>query len=68
MINLAMDKIPQHKHCSNCGKAFIGEGRYCSTECENEGKKVLRSRKRQLIVLYVLTLVMLTGAVIIMAI
>ena len=63
-----MDKIPQHKHCSNCGKAFIGEGRYCSTECKNEGDKMLKSRKRQLIILYVLTLIMLTVAVIIMAV
>jgi len=62
-----MEKIPQHKHCSSCGKAFIGEGRYCSTECKNEGEKLLRTRKRQLIILYVVTLVMLTVAVMMMA-
>lgn len=63
-----MEKIPQHKHCSSCGKAFIGEGRYCSTECRNEGEKLLKTRKRQLIILYIVTLVMLTVAVMMMAV
>lgn len=63
-----MERIPQHKHCSSCGKAFIGEGRYCSTECRNEGEKLLRTRKRQLIILYIVTLVMLTVAVMMMAV
>jgi hypothetical protein len=26
-------KIPQHHHCRKCGKAFVGEGYYCSEEC-----------------------------------
>ena len=28
-------KIPQHRHCRRCGKAFIGEGPYCSDECRD---------------------------------
>lgn len=63
-----MERIPQHKHCSSCGKAFIGEGRYCSTECRNESEKLLKTRKRQLIILYIVTLVMLTVAVMMMAV
>jgi len=63
-----MEKIPQHKHCSSCSKAFIGEGRYCSTECKNAGEELLKRRKRNLIVLYVLTLMILSVAVIFMAI
>jgi len=62
-----MEKIPQHKHCSQCAKAFIGEGRYCSTDCKNEGEKILKTRKRQLIILYMVTLVILTVAVLVMA-
>ncbi|MFP4171163.1 MAG: DUF2116 family Zn-ribbon domain-containing protein [Methanomassiliicoccales archaeon] len=60
------ERIPQHKHCKECGKAFTGEGRYCSTECKNEGDRTMTARKRQLIILYVLTLAILTVAVIIM--
>jgi predicted nucleic acid-binding Zn ribbon protein len=63
-----MEKIPQHKHCSQCGKAFIGDSRYCSQECKNKGEQTLKSRKKNLVVLYVVTLIILTLAVIIMAI
>jgi predicted nucleic acid-binding Zn ribbon protein len=62
-----MEKIPQHKHCTQCAKAFIGNERYCSTECKKAGEKMLKTRKRQLIILYVVTLVILTVAVLIMA-
>jgi predicted nucleic acid-binding Zn ribbon protein len=63
-----MEKIPQHKHCVECGKAFIGDSRYCSEECKQKGEKRLKARKRNLIVLYVITLIILTLAVAIMAI
>ena len=62
-----MEKIPQHKHCSQCGKAFIGNEKYCSTECKTSGQKMLKTRKRQLLILYVVTLAILTVAVIVMA-
>lgn len=60
------EKIPQHSHCSNCRKAFIGDGKYCSSECKNEGEENLKKRKYNLIILYVLTLVILTVTVIFM--
>jgi predicted nucleic acid-binding Zn ribbon protein len=60
------ERIPQHKHCRQCGKAFIGDGQYCSVECSNQGKDILKKRKRQLIILYVLTMFILAVAVIAM--
>ncbi|MCL2510281.1 MAG: DUF2116 family Zn-ribbon domain-containing protein [Methanomassiliicoccaceae archaeon] len=40
------EKIPQHRHCRNCGKAFTADGDFCSDECKNytgaEAKKKLR--------------------------
>lgn len=27
------EKIPQHRHCRRCGKAFIGEGQFCTDGC-----------------------------------
>lgn len=34
------ERIPQHKHCIYCGKAFIdGNGRYCSDKCKDTKKK-----------------------------
>ena len=62
-----MEKIPQHRHCNECGKAYIGTEKYCSTECMNVGSKRLKTRKRQLLILYLVTLVILTVAVIILA-
>ncbi|HUV24960.1 MAG TPA: DUF2116 family Zn-ribbon domain-containing protein [Methanomassiliicoccales archaeon] len=62
-----MEKIPQHKHCSQCGKAFIGNEKYCSTDCKKGGEKTLKTRKRQLMILYIVTLVILTVAVIFMS-
>lgn len=53
------EKIPQHRHCSKCGKAFIGEERFCSEECKGKSNDNLKKRKRQLIFLYAITLVVL---------
>ncbi|MCJ7517204.1 MAG: DUF2116 family Zn-ribbon domain-containing protein [Methanomassiliicoccales archaeon] len=61
------DRIPQHKHCRQCGKAFIGSEQHCSSECTSESKDILKKRKRQLIILYVLTMLILSVAVITMS-
>lgn len=61
-----VEKIPQHRHCRQCGKAFIGTGQHCSPECEQENKVILKKRKRQLVILYVLTMFILAVAVIAM--
>jgi predicted nucleic acid-binding Zn ribbon protein len=50
------EKIPQHRHCSKCGKAFIGDDRFCSEECETQSNDLLRKRKRQLTLLYAIAL------------
>ncbi len=56
------EKIPQHRHCSKCGKAFIGEERFCTDECKGKSNDILKKRKRQLILLYAVTLVVLVIA------
>ncbi len=53
------EKIPQHRHCSKCGKAHLGEGRFCSEECESVSSDTLRKKKRQLMYLYGATMVVL---------
>jgi predicted nucleic acid-binding Zn ribbon protein len=41
------EKIPQHRHCHNCGKAFVGDGHFCGDECKNsagaEAKKKIKT-------------------------
>jgi len=57
-------KIAQHKHCRSCGKAFVGDGRYCSEGCERGNEETLRKKKRQLLILYAISVIIMIGAVV----
>ena len=47
------ERIPQHKHCVYCGKAYIiGEGRYCSQECKSKKGDELRASRRKLLIIW----------------
>lgn len=61
------EKIPQHGHCSQCGKAFIGEGRFCTEDCSRKSSANLSKRKKQLLLLYVITFIVLVVALIAVA-
>lgn len=56
------DKIPQHGHCQQCGKAYIGDDRFCSDECRGKGTTNIKKRKRQLLLLYAITFAVLIVA------
>lgn len=62
-MNEFTEKIPQHKHCHLCGKAFVGTGQFCSKEClESEGKDVKKKLKKYAIVMgviWVITIVVI---------
>ncbi len=58
------EKIPQHHHCRNCGKAYVGDSGYCSPECEHGSKETLAKKKRQLLLLYVISVIILIAAVV----
>ncbi|MDW5564188.1 MAG: DUF2116 family Zn-ribbon domain-containing protein [Methanomassiliicoccus sp.] len=60
------EKIPQHRHCAKCGKAHLGEGRFCSDECQAASSDNLRSKKRQLLILYGVAMVVLIAALLLM--
>lgn len=55
-------RIAQHRHCRACGKAFVGDGRYCSEECEKGDKETMRRKRRQLLTLYLISVVIMIGA------
>ncbi len=57
-----VDKIPQHSHCAKCGKAFVGEDRFCSDACRQESTNTMKKRKRQLIMLYAVLMIVLVFA------
>lgn len=47
-----VERIPQHRHCMSCGKAFTGVGNYCTDECrDSTGKEMKKKLRRYLIVL-----------------
>ncbi len=61
------EKIPQHSHCRQCGKAYVGEGKYCSDGCKSDATKSLKKRKNQLLFLYIATFIILIIAVLAMS-
>jgi predicted nucleic acid-binding Zn ribbon protein len=58
-------KIAQHRHCRSCGKAFVGEKRYCSDECEKGNQETLKRKKRQLLLLYIVSVIIMVGALLV---
>jgi len=55
-------KIAQHRHCRSCGKAFVGEDRYCSDDCREGNEHTLKRKKRQLLILYIVSVAIMIGA------
>ena len=46
------ERIPQHRHCAGCGKAFVGEGRFCSTSCQAESGREVKGKLRKLMLIW----------------
>ena len=62
-----IERIPQHKHCIYCGKAFVtGEGRYCSQECKSQKTDELRASKRKLLIIWAVAAAIMIVAIIVM--
>jgi len=51
--DIVVERIPQHKHCGECGKAILADERYCSEECRLRHETKVQGRKRQLLMLYI---------------
>ena len=52
MRDIVVERLPQHKHCAECGNAILPGEKYCSDECEEKHTTRVQSRKRQLLLLY----------------
>ncbi len=55
---MAVARIPQHKHCTICGRAIKPREQYCSEECEREWARVSRTKRSLQMVLYISMAVM----------
>lgn len=51
------EKIPQHRHCAVCGRAFVGEGRFCSDACRESSGKEVKGKLRKLMAVWVVIVV-----------
>ncbi len=61
-----VEKIPQHRHCVSCGKAFVGEGRFCSQQCKDTAGDEVKGKLRKLGLIWVaivaITIILVFGA------
>ena len=61
-----VEKIPQQRHCVNCGKAFVGEGRFCSQQCKDTAGDEVKGKLRKLgliwVAIVVITVILVFGA------
>jgi predicted nucleic acid-binding Zn ribbon protein len=46
------ERLLQHKHCLTCGRATSPKKEYCTDDCERERMEMLHKKKRQLLMLY----------------
>ena len=44
------EKIPQHRHCVSCGKAFVGEGKFCSDACRETSSAEVKGKLRKYLI------------------
>ncbi|MDR1954817.1 MAG: DUF2116 family Zn-ribbon domain-containing protein [Candidatus Methanoplasma sp.] len=59
------EKIPQHRHCSNCGKAFVGDGHFCGEECKSSAGAVAKKKIRKLFLAWMVIVGITVAAVVI---
>lgn len=48
-----VERIVQHRHCKECGKVVVREEEFCDDDCETTYKTRLRRKARQLLWIYV---------------
>lgn len=53
MAEPTIEKIPQHHHCENCGKAFVGTGKFCGPECAEYAGSEAKGKLRKLMLIWV---------------
>ena len=62
-----VERIPQHRHCVNCGKAFVGEDRFCSAACKETASDEVKGKLRKYMLIWVaivaVTVVLLFGVI-----
>lgn len=64
-----IERIPQHRHCAVCGRAYVGEDkRYCSANCKENKKEELTKAKRKLYIIWLIAAGLMVAAIAILLI
>lgn len=53
MSEPTVERIPQHRHCEKCGKAFVGDDRFCSEDCRTTASSEVKRQLRKLGLIWV---------------
>ena len=59
-----IERIPQHRHCLNCNKAFVGDGRYCTPECEEGRTTELKKKRNGLLIIWGIAVAIMVVAIV----
>ena len=51
---MPVERIVQHRHCVQCGKAIPPGEKFCSEKCKEEYESLLKRKKMTLIINYLL--------------
>ncbi len=57
------ERIPQHRHCRSCGKAFVGDGEFCGEECKSSAGSVAKKKIRKLFLVWIVIVAVTVAAV-----
>jgi predicted nucleic acid-binding Zn ribbon protein len=61
----ATERIPQHRHCVVCGKAYVGgDGRYCSENCKTNKAEELKKSKRKLLLIWAVAAALMIAVIV----
>jgi len=45
------EKLLQHKHCRNCGKATLPDQIFCDDDCRSQHQDMMKKKRNQLLML-----------------
>ncbi len=62
----SVERIPQHRHCLNCNKAFVGEGRYCSEACDQGRTEELKKKRNKYLIIELVAVVMMVVCIVVL--
>ena len=56
------ERLLQHKHCRQCGKAIPSDEKFCGDKCQTEHREMMRKKKNQMLIIMFLAMAMMVFA------